>query len=71
MIVCLIGGDSLAAQARVGAVALSNVAKYWVLTNLFPGPIPQVTVPVYGLPPPPPPPQPHNQSRVSIFYLLI
>jgi hypothetical protein len=36
---------------RVGtAVALSSVAKYWVLTNLFPGPIPQVSV--YGLHPP-------------------
>ena len=23
-------------------MALSSVAKYWVLTNLFPGPIPQV-----------------------------
>lgn len=30
-----------AADLRVGTVALSNVAKYWVLTNLFPGPIPQ------------------------------
>lgn len=30
-------------------VALSSVAKYWVFTNLFPGPIPQVSV--YGLPP--------------------
>lgn len=29
-------------------VALSSVAKYWVFTNLFPGPIPQVSV--YGLP---------------------
>nr|CAD7427245.1 unnamed protein product [Timema monikensis] len=38
---------------RVGtAVALSSVAKYWVLTNLFPGPIPQVSV--YGLHPPRP-----------------
>ena len=44
------------ADLRVGtAVALSSVAKYWVLTNLFPGPIPQVSV--YGLHPP----------RVSIF----
>ncbi|XP_074040981.1 uncharacterized protein isoform X4 [Leptinotarsa decemlineata] len=32
----------------LNAVALSNVAKYWVLTNLLPGPIPQVSV--YGLP---------------------
>lgn len=34
------------ADLRVGtAVALaSSVAKYWVLTNLFPGPIPQVSV---------------------------
>ncbi|XP_050683566.1 zinc finger protein 224-like isoform X4 [Leptidea sinapis] len=29
-------------------VALSSVAKYWVFTNLFPGPIPQVSL--YGLP---------------------
>ncbi|XP_052740165.1 zinc finger protein 271 isoform X2 [Bicyclus anynana] len=29
-------------------VALSSVAKYWVFTNLFPGPLPQVSV--YGLP---------------------
>lgn len=29
-------------------VALSSVAKYWVFTNLFPGPIPQMSV--YGLP---------------------
>ncbi|KAJ8889602.1 hypothetical protein PR048_009102 [Dryococelus australis] len=41
------------ADLRVGtAVALSSVAKYWVLTNLFPGPIPQVSV--YGLHPPRP-----------------
>lgn len=34
------------ADLRVGtAVALaSSVAKYWVLTNLFPGPLPQVSV---------------------------
>lgn len=32
----------------LNAVALSSVAKYWVLTNLLPGPIPQVSV--YGLP---------------------
>lgn len=32
----------------LNAVALSNVAKYWVLTNLLPGPIPQVSV--YGIP---------------------
>lgn len=31
----------------LNAVALSSVAKYWVLTNLLPGPIPQVSV--YGL----------------------
>ncbi|KAG8222513.1 hypothetical protein J437_LFUL004549 [Ladona fulva] len=38
-----------ATDLRVGsAMALSNVAKYWVLTNLFPGPVPQV--PVYGTP---------------------
>lgn len=35
----------------LNAVALSSVAKYWVLTNLLPGPIPQVSV--YGLPTPP------------------
>jgi len=47
------------ADLRVGtAVALSSVAKYWVLTNLFPGPIPQVSV--YGLHPP----------RVSIFVIF-
>lgn len=45
---------------RVGtAVALSSVAKYWVLTNLFPGPIPQVSV--YGLHPP----------RVSILEIVL
>jgi hypothetical protein len=44
------------ADLRVGtAVALSSVAKYWVLTNLFPGPIPQVSV--YGL----------HHPRVSLF----
>lgn len=32
----------------LNAVALSSVAKYWVLTNLLPGPIPQVSV--YGIP---------------------
>lgn len=32
----------------LNAVTLSSVAKYWVLTNLLPGPIPQVSV--YGLP---------------------
>ncbi|GBP88770.1 hypothetical protein EVAR_65369_1 [Eumeta japonica] len=52
-------------------VALSSVAKYWVFTNLFPSPIPQVSV--YGLPTGAriengkPVQDPLNQSHASIL----
>lgn len=42
----------------LNAVALSSVAKYWVLTNLLPGPIPQV----YSLPGSA---RPDNQGKIS------
>ena len=42
----LVGANNLS-DIRVNAVSLNNVAKYWVLTNLLPGPVPQVSI--YGL----------------------
>lgn len=48
----------------LNAVALSSVAKYWVLTNLLPGPIPQVSV--YGLPG-----STRNDSQGKIIQVLV
>lgn len=46
-------------------VALSSVAKYWVFTNLFPGPIPQVSV--YGVPTGA---RIENGKPVQVYYII-
>lgn len=42
--------DSLRLPASSATtMALSNVAKYWVLTNIFPGSIPQVSINLFTI----------------------